>query len=180
MKRKYGDRANWQRILERSYAQAYINEKEFKGYITLIHMKKVSQPLVIHYEQGKQLSIVEDGFMWLQQFPDHEHFAVTTTFDANGNVKQWYIDIAWANGVEGGIPYVDDLYLDIVHLPSGETFMLDEEELQDALLTNEINRDMYNLAQNESIKIQEQIKNNSFSILSLVHQHMEYLKRRLD
>lgn len=179
MKRKYGDRGNWQRILERRYAQAYVNEKDFKGYITLIHMKKVAQPLVINYEQGEQLSIVEDGYMWLQQFPDRKHFAVTTTFDDNGNVKQWYIDIAWTNGVEEGIPCVDDLYLDIVHLPFGETFMLDEDELKDALLNNEINHGMYDLAREESNRIQEQIKRNSFSILSLSYEHMEYLKRRL-
>lgn len=139
----------------------------------------MSQPLVINYEQVEQLSIVDDGFMWLQQFPDHEHFAVTTTFDANGNVKQWYIDIALANGVEDGIPYVDDLYLDIVHLPSGETFMLDEDELKDPLIKKDINHDMYDLAREHSIRIHEQIKKNSFSIIPLAYEHMEYLKRRL-
>ncbi|MFJ7755282.1 hypothetical protein ACQKGI_01190 [Peribacillus muralis] len=60
LKRKYGNRLEWKRVLERKYAQAYIETKEMKGYITLLHTIKVAEPLFAMYE-GKKVCIVDDG-----------------------------------------------------------------------------------------------------------------------
>lgn len=37
-----------------------------------------------------------------------------------GEVVQWYIDIYYQNSIENNIPYIDELFLDIILLPSGE------------------------------------------------------------
>lgn len=54
------------RVLGRKYAQAFLDTKEFKGYITLLHVIKVAEPLSV---QEKNICIVDDGYTWLQQFP---------------------------------------------------------------------------------------------------------------
>ena len=41
-------------------------------------------------------------------------------------------------GNENGMPYMLDLYLDLVITPQGETYILDEQELEDALKINDI------------------------------------------
>lgn len=99
LKRKYGNRSGWNRILKRQYAQAYLDTIEFKGYITLLDTQKVSEPLVVKYGD-ENVCIVDDGYMWLQQFPLKKRHSVTTMFDANGDVTQWYVDICLENGMD--------------------------------------------------------------------------------
>lgn len=91
LKRKFGDRSDWKRVLARQYAQSYIGSDDFKGYVTLLRIVKVSEPLFVNYE-GKQICIVDDGYQWLQQFPSGKNHSVTTMFDAKGHIVQWYID----------------------------------------------------------------------------------------
>lgn len=59
---------------------------------------------------------------------------------------EWYFDIAKEVGVENGIPYEDDLYLDMVIMPDGQMLVLDEDELQEAFKRGEIDQDDVDLA----------------------------------
>ncbi|MGE8002383.1 hypothetical protein [Lysinibacillus sp. NPDC093216] len=68
LKRKYGDRAEWQRVIERKYSQSYLDTREFKGFITLLKATRVTEPLFVNYRE-KKLCIVDNGYLWLQQFP---------------------------------------------------------------------------------------------------------------
>lgn len=45
LKRKYGDRSDWKRVLKREYAQLYLEMDNFKGYISLLKIAKVKEPL---------------------------------------------------------------------------------------------------------------------------------------
>ncbi|WKA56643.1 DUF402 domain-containing protein [Planococcus shixiaomingii] len=170
IKRKAGDRAGWKRVVERHYQQRYIETKDYCGYVTLLHVKEVTKPLWTTYN-SKQLCILNNGYVWLQHFPEGHHHSVTTTFNENGDIVQWYIDICLKNGVDNNIPYMDDLFLDIVLLPTGQVIEKDKDELEEALSLGVISRDYYNLAWREFYKILEQINTNTFiySHLSLVH-----------
>ena len=76
-------------------------------------------------------------------------------FDLGGELVQWYIDISYQNGLsDEHIPWMDDLYLDIVVLPNGE----DADELEDALLNGSIDRSLYNLARQETARLHSLIK----------------------
>jgi uncharacterized protein len=88
-------------------------------------------------------------YMWLQQFPIEKNHSVTTMFDARGEIVQWYIDICFRNGIENDIPWMDDLFLDIVLLPSGEIIEKDADEIEDALTKGTIDKPLYDLAWNE-------------------------------
>ena len=73
------------------------------------------------------MCIVDDGYMWLQHFPKGQNCTVTTMFDADGEVIQWYIDICNEIGTENNVPWWDDLFLDIIVLPTGEIIRQDED-----------------------------------------------------
>lgn len=179
VKRKYGDRSNWPRILERRYAQTYLDDKGFKGYVSLIDMVKVKEPLVVTYGDNN-IYIVDEGYKWLLQFPFQQNHSVTTTFDTEGNIVQWYIDICVENGVEDGIPYTDDLFLDIVVLPTGEVLLLDEEELEEALASGVISIELYELAWEEAKRLIALIQKDEFTLLSFAQLHKNELEVSLE
>ncbi|GLX70259.1 DUF402 domain-containing protein [Paenibacillus glycanilyticus] len=133
LKRKFGDRSDWQRVLIREYAQSFIASENFDGYVTLIKIVKVSDPLYVEYN-GEKICIGDDGYLWLQQFPSNRNHSVTTMFDSNGNIVQWYIDICLQNGIsDNNVPWMDDLFLDLIVLPSGAIINKDVDELETAL-----------------------------------------------
>lgn len=179
LKRKFGDRSGWKRILKRRYAQSYLDTSEFKGYITLLNTIKVTEPLFVNYD-GKKVCIVDDGYMWLQQFPLEKNHSVTTMFDANGDIVQWYVDICYKNSIENNIPWMDDLYLDIVLLPSGDVIEKDADELEVAYSKGIIDKFLYDLAWGELNNIKRLISKGNFELVNLCNQHKEILVDKLN
>jgi len=178
LKRKYGDRSGWKRVIDRQYAQSFIDTKEFRGYITLLKTIKVSEPLYVNYD-GKEVCIVDDGNTWLQQFPLEKNHSVTTMFDPQGNIVQWYIDICKENGIENNVPWMDDLFLDLVVLPTGEIFEQDIDEIEEAFSNQLIDKHLYDLAWNEMKTLKGKIINQNFELLKLSHHHKEILEKKL-
>ena len=74
---------------------------------------------------------------------------------------------------------MDDLFLDIVKLPSGEIFLLDEDELELAYKNRMISESMYDLAWNESKEIMKQLQNDKFMIIKLAQEHKRMLEIEL-
>jgi uncharacterized protein len=91
--------------------------------------------------------------LWLQHFPVNEHFSLSTVFIPKGEIVQWYIDICFEIGVINGVPWMDDLYLDIVILPEGDVIHLDKDELEEALSNGAITNEQYKLAWNVFTRI---------------------------
>ncbi|WP_419959190.1 DUF402 domain-containing protein [Psychrobacillus sp. BM2] len=178
LKRRFGDRSDWKRIRKREYAQSYVDKEEFTGYITLLNLVHVTKPLWVKYDD-KSVCIVDDGYMWLQHFPIGKNYSVTTMFDANGEVIQWYIDICKEIGVENNIPWWDDLFLDIIVLPTGEIIQQDEDELEAALKNGLVDQDSYNLAWTQANKIKNSIMEESFGVLNYSKVHKELLTELL-
>ena len=51
-----------------------------------------------------------------------------------------YCDMTKGAGIEENVPYIEDLYLDIVFTDEMEEYDLDEDELEEALNTNKITK----------------------------------------
>ncbi len=65
----------------------------------------------------------------------------------NDTILLWYIDMIAKQGIGlDGIPYFDDLYLDLVVYPDGTIIEDDMDELEEALRENVINLQQYELA----------------------------------
>ncbi|GLX70496.1 DUF402 domain-containing protein [Paenibacillus glycanilyticus] len=150
MKRKYGDLSHWRGIIQKKYRQMYIEEVGFTGHVTLVVFNKVKESISFKLADQDDFYIVADGFMWLQYFPSNAHHTMTAVINEKGKIVQWYFDITLANALTiEGVPYFDDLFLDVVVLPNKEIFVLDEDELLEALNNETISINDYKLARKE-------------------------------
>ena len=156
MKRKYLDRHNWERVLSRRYIEKFIDEEYYKGYVSLLSIDEVKEPLILDVN-GENLVLADKGIKWLQFLPENTNYSLTTMIDKNNKVIQWYFDIIKESGVEEGRVYYDDLYLDVVHLPSQITFLIDEDDLEKALENNIISNFDYDLAYLEANNIMKEL-----------------------
>ncbi len=116
-------------------------------------MVEVAEPLwVMHNEQ--RVLIADAGYSWLQIFPEGTNYTHTTMFDPEGQPVQEYIDIVAEHGVgDDGIPWYDDLYLDITWIPEGSPLLLDQEELEAAHAIGAITQEHYDLARGETARL---------------------------
>src|SRR5690606_6881397 len=109
MKRKYADRPDWQRILEKKYKCIFVDEEGFTGYVAFLNLIKVREPLWVTYDSEK-ICVVDDNYVWLQFFPTNEQFMLTATFDASGELMQCYFDVVRKNDLSANkVPYCEDL-----------------------------------------------------------------------
>ena len=174
-KRKYCDHRGWQRIVSSSYGQLSLTDREFDGHLTLYVIDQVREPLYVPV-CGQSTCIANSGYSWLQQVPRVHNHVVTTMFDANGQIVQWYIDIRSDMGLgDDGVPWFDDLYLDLVVSPSGDFELLDADELQDALDIGIIDEALFGGAWQEARHLQTLIEQNQFKLLTLVKEHRRCL-----
>jgi uncharacterized protein len=175
MKRTYANRPNWSRVIEKRFNFGYIDDGDFRGFLSILCIDKVREPLVLDVSESR-LCLVDDGYIWTQHFLDDSKYALTTMFNRKYEVIQWYFDICNGNRVnETGIPYYDDLYLDVVVLPSGEIILLDEDELGDALKNNEITKEEYDLAHYEAEKLIDSIKNGNSNLLKNTKHYLDHM-----
>jgi predicted RNA-binding protein associated with RNAse of E/G family len=101
-------------------------------------------------------------------FSEGERYTVLTMYNASGQVVQWYIDICLQTGVsEAGIPWSDDLFLDIVITPTWQIELLDADDLDEALRSEEITPSDYDLAWREADRLMARFSRREFDILTL-------------
>ncbi len=129
MKRKFADLKNIKDIIQSDFTFKYIEDDTFKGYIALVTIKKVSKAWKVDTEKR---CILDNGYSWFEMYPIEKNYSITAMCDEKNRIKEWYFDISKQNGIENGIPFEDDLYLDVVVVPDGKINILDEYELLDA------------------------------------------------
>lgn len=175
MKRKYLDRSDWSRILKKSFKLAYVCNEELQGYVSAVYVNKVKAPLIKNM-LGEDYNIVDDGYIWLQCTPIAGNHSMTVMYDKNKEIVQWYFDITKQNSVdEEGRTFFDDLYLDVVVLPSSEVILLDEDELQEALDTNDITKEDYELAYREANMLMDGIASDIEKLIEFSNRYLHYI-----
>ena len=102
-------------------------------------------------------------------YPDNSNYALTIMFDDNENLIEWYFDIAKKVGIENGVPYEDDLYLDMVITPQGSKLILDEDELQEALNRGEITKEDATLAYKTLEGLDKKYVQDKDELIALTH-----------
>ncbi len=175
IKKRYADRHDWRRITQRHYVHEQVENEVFKGHVTLLQLIEVASPLDVRYGD-ETIRIADAGYVWVQQFPSDTHHAVTSMFDATGQLVQTYIDICLRTGSEDGRVYWEDLFLDLIVLPSGEVLLVDADELETAQEQGIISEAEYTLAWVEAKQLQKQLQNGTFPLVT----HAEVIKERLE
>ncbi|WP_064093202.1 DUF402 domain-containing protein [Rossellomorea aquimaris] len=163
LKRKYGARDGWKRLIKKKVNIRYIDEE--KSYASYIKMENVLEPLFVQYGEDT-ICIVDNGYEWIQYIPLHRHYSITMMFNQEQTIIQWYIDITKENGfhpVKG--PWMDDLYLDLIVLPSGKIIEKDRKELENAFTQGIITREDYDLAIFEGNCIARSIEKNELDLV---------------
>ncbi|WP_439875503.1 DUF402 domain-containing protein [Bacillus mycoides] len=172
MKRKYGDGSSWKRLIEKDYRVKQVEE----GMLGILDIKKVREPSYKEYN-SKELCIAGDGYTWIQYFINGKNFAITAMLDDQKKLVQYYIDVTKEFKVDDrGLPYFDDLYLDVVLLPNGKMYVLDEDELENAYKSGDVTKEEYELAWYTTKCIIAAIKKNEFYWISILEEEIKKLK----
>lgn len=176
LKKRFADwRHKSESIVDKTYKNLRIDNDEFKGNISLLEMNKVKSPW---YADGDRC-ILNDKFKWLEVYPDGAKYCITVIYNENEKVVEWYHDIARSTGEEGGVPYEDDLYLDVVVTPDGKVNLLDEDELQEAYDKKEVSDKDYDMAYKVANELIEKYQNddNINRLSNFSNKYLEILKK---
>lgn len=177
MKLKHADFPNWERVNKKGYINKYFNNEDFKGNISLLTAEEVKEKLVIT-KKGKEVVLIDNNYKWLEVYPDNnKNIALSVAMDEKDQVIQWYFDIARDTLLtEKGVPYIEDLYLDVILYPSGEIELLDEDELQEALEKNDITKEEYDFAYKVSNELVKQIEGKTSELKGFTYKYFDLLR----
>ncbi len=136
-------RSDWHRILERGYHVADCEFQGMNGVVSLIEIKKVTEPLTIHYE-NRDILIADVGYTWLQLAFKDKFFWATAMFNEKGEFLEIYFDITGGNFFEDMTnPTFEDMYLDLALFKDGSIHVLDRDELDEAMETGVISKEQH-------------------------------------
>lgn len=142
-------------VEEKKYKYMYIDEIDYKGHLAQIHILKANQPP--KEEDQDYVERGNSGCKWLQFIPENSNVAMTVCYDKENKILNWYFDIINKIGIEGNNPFFEDLYLDVTINPNNKIEVLDEDELENALNTNDITKEQYDMVYEVSNKLISQI-----------------------
>ena len=134
MKRKNGNR------MPGLYIQDRIENEYFNGYLCYTKLDNIDEPLVVN-NSLYDLCIIKNNYEWYQLFSLDRNYVLTIMIDENKNVIQWYFDISYKIGLDNGVPYEMDMYLDLIITKEGNIIKMDEEELIDAYNKGELTKE---------------------------------------
>ena len=175
VKRKFANRPDWRRVLDKSFFLTYVDNAYFNGYVSVMKLHKVKNPLIINMF-GRDYRLADDGYTWLQLQPVGKNHCITVMYNENNEIVQWYFDITRYNGIgQDGIPFFDDLYLDVVVLSTGEVLLLDEDELKDALIRGEITGKEYEMAYAEAKSLMSLAETSKEELEALSNKYLKYM-----
>lgn len=141
----------------------------FHGEAVLIQFNEIKAPLSAVYG-GMRTKTVDKNYSWLQLFPAYgPRFVLTAMFNADLRLVQCYFDVVHQVGRDTqGTPWFDDLYLDLILFPDHKLYLVDEDELNEALDNGIIDRNMYTQAWQTAHQLMDFIQKKPEYFLTLV------------
>jgi predicted RNA-binding protein associated with RNAse of E/G family len=177
MKRVTADRPRWRRVRRRRFYLTEVDGGDFHGHVSLLSLDEVTEPLWVGLT-GRQVCIADAGYSWLQHFPTGARHTLTTMFDPQGCIVEWYVDICRRLGLdERGVPWYEDLYLDILISPEWEVEVIDADDLESAWRQGLVTTVEREQAWGEANALLAQIRQGSFRLPFLSRAHREMLLR---
>ena len=160
MKRSRLSYDEWKCIKSKKLKGKQVNSDFFKGYIGLIEIEEVSEKQIWNFN-GEDIIVCDNGLKWLSILPRNDFYCITAMMNADDEILLWYIDMIAAQGIDtDGVPYFDDLYLDLVVYPDGTIIVDDMNELESALATKDITQEQFHLAISTSNKLKTGLLSN--------------------
>lgn len=170
LKKRYADRFGRDRA---NYELKILRVKDdyFNGDIYFYNFIEVKNKMFI--PNGKCL--MDNNYKWLEFYDYSSKVKLTAFYDENNEIIEWYFDIARKIGKQNGIPYEDDLYLDVVVNPNGEIMLLDEDELKEAFDRFEVSKAEYDMAYKEAEQLMSKLKNNKEKLKEFTDKYLNQM-----
>ena len=179
MKRSRLSYDEWKCIISKDIFGRRVNSELLNGYIGLIDIKEVSEAQIWKFN-GEDIVVCDKGRKWISILPQDDWYCITAMMDEEGNILLWYIDMIANQGIDAdGMPYFDDLYLDLVVYPDGTIVVDDMDELEDALSKRDITQEQYNLAIETSNRWRRGMLNNISSFTEYTRKCYEIVKQNM-
>ncbi len=179
------DRKNHSISLKRRYANRHKQNKPNSDLIYIVETFKEEEfdidvvfynfnnaEIKITTPEGKV--IIDNHYTLLEFYNYDSKVKLSTFYDNNDEIIEWYFDIAKEIGKENGVPYEDDLFLDIVVQPDGTITLLDENELNLALDTSVITDEEYKMAYEEANKLISKLTGNIDKLKSFTDKYLNH------
>ena len=172
LKKRYADKYVGGKSKQTIYKTKSVQTDEFCGDVIFYEFIEVNDKIII--PNGK--SIMDKNYKWLEFYDYDSKIKLTAIYDENNKIVEWYFDIARKIGKENGIPYEDDLYLDVVVTSEGSIYLLDEDELKNAFNRLEVNNTDYAMAYNEANKLMKKLKNNKDNLQKFTDKYFRIMR----
>ena len=160
-------RSDWSRILRREYVSRDCRMHGLRGKESLLVIREVTAPLIVH-DAGEDVLIAEKDYAWVQIALEGLPFWLTAMYDAQGRLLQIYFDITAGNRFnDPENPTFTDMYLDIVVNSRGELYVLDRDELDEALAAGTITQEEYDKADAACARLYAYLEENREAVAEL-------------
>ena len=165
------------KILVRNNYFEELNDDRYVGYIGVTDIIETSEDIYVPREGREDECIFASGMKRLRIFPTNTNYTINAVYDSNFNFIEFYIDIVNKVGLnEDNIPYMEDLFLDIVFTHKDEIIILDEDELDEALDENVISQEQYNMCLKQKDELVSILSNKEESEALKEYCHKELLR----
>lgn len=108
------------------------------------------------------VKVIDNGYFMLYFAFIGKNYDILKVYDEKGNFKGLYIDVLAYTKRYGDTLEMLDLFLDIFVFPSGEAFLLDEDEIEMALNYGLIDKRTLDFAYSVADEILQKLKRGEF------------------
>ena len=155
-----------------------VEEPFFNGYACFLKLQNIENPLIVN-NGIDEVCIRDNNYEWIEVYPTNGRYAITIMYDDKGNLIEWYFDISKNIGMENGIPYEDDLYLDMIITPDGKEIVVDEDELIGAKENGDITEEDVMSAYETLKELENKYVNNINELNKLTNYLLSQFKENL-
>lgn len=182
LKREYADYANNKEIYESEYKKIDLKEDPYFGAACLMEVKRAEKKRWITRKGGEEVIIQDVGYKWLTLFPKEDNFAVIAIYNVKSEFIQFTFNIGKNVQYKGKIPFLDDLYLDIVLTSENEVEFNGEEELENTYKSGNLKQKDYEIARKAADKVLHKFhKREGFEELrKTAEKYLDILKNTVD
>lgn len=153
--KRFADTRAEKAIVKKKFYTEEVSDENFNADVSLIDIIENRSVWNVPRDNGDTVCILNKNYKFLGVYPKDETYAITGIFNENKELVELYFDMTKENGNENGNPYIVDIFLDLVITPTNEKYILDEDELDEALEKKFISNTEYDLAYKTLHRLEE-------------------------
>ena len=171
LKKRYAVLHIRDRVKDFKYKNISVKEENFTGDLYFYHFIEEVNKIVL----PNGTCILDNNYKLLEFYDYNSKIKLSAFYDENNEIVEWYFDIAREIGKENGLPYEDDMYLDVLVTDIGEIILLDEDELKDALDKMQITKDEFENAYKEAYQLMDRLQSKKQELQNFTDKYLNML-----